>query len=120
MAGGGVKINNINITGGANGKTPIFKLENGILYNSYDNGDNWYALGRFTSIPAGGNAGQILGKKTNADYDVEWKDGGGLAEGIQYLTSAPTQANADGLKFVVLTEEPQTRYSGYIYIITEV
>lgn len=46
MAGGGVKINNINVNGGANGKTPTFKIENGHLYNSYDNGTNWYDLGQ--------------------------------------------------------------------------
>lgn len=52
MAGGGVKINNISVVGGANGKTPTFALgENisqtsGHLYNSYDNGLNWYDLGQ--------------------------------------------------------------------------
>lgn len=46
MAGGGVKINNIAITGGANGRTPTFKIENGKLYNSYDSGVTWYELGQ--------------------------------------------------------------------------
>lgn len=45
MAGGGVKINNITVSGGADGKTPIFKIEAGYLYNSYDNGTTWYSLG---------------------------------------------------------------------------
>lgn len=39
---------------------------------------------------------------------------------IAYLTEAPTEDNTNGrLKFVVLNEEPITRYSGYIYIINE-
>lgn len=38
---------------------------------------------------------------------------------LPYLTTAPTSANADGLKLVVLSSEPTTKYSGYIYIITE-
>lgn len=45
--------------------------------------------------------------------------GGGLAEGVQFLTEAPTADNPDGLKFVVLTSEPATKYNGYIYIIKE-
>lgn len=39
---------------------------------------------------------------------------------MQYLTEAPTEANTSGkMKFVVLTEEPQTYYDGYYYIIVE-
>ena len=41
-----------------------------------------------------------------------------IASGIQFTTTAPTAANTNGLKVVVLSSEPQTRYSGYIYIIT--
>lgn len=46
MAGGGVKVNNFTINGGANGKTPTFKIEGGHLYNSYDNGTTWGDLGQ--------------------------------------------------------------------------
>jgi hypothetical protein len=46
MAGGGIKINNISVSGGADGKTPVFKIENGKLFNSYDNGITWYELGQ--------------------------------------------------------------------------
>lgn len=48
MAGGGIKINNIKIIGGADGKTPVFKIENGKLYNSYNNGveGSWYEIGQ--------------------------------------------------------------------------
>ena len=40
------------------------------------------------------------------------------AQSIAYTTTAPTGANTDGLKFAVLSSEPATRYSGWIYIIT--
>lgn len=39
--------------------------------------------------------------------------------GMPYLTTAPTSDNlSGGLKFVVLSSEPQTKYNGYIYFIT--
>lgn len=44
-AGGGIKINNISVRGGADGKTPIFKIENGNLYNSYTSGTTWNKIG---------------------------------------------------------------------------
>lgn len=44
--------------------------------------------------------------------------GGGTADGVAYLTEAPTSANTDGLKFVVLSSDPATKYDGYIYFIT--
>lgn len=40
------------------------------------------------------------------------------APALQYDTSAPSSANTNGLKIVVLSSEPATRYDGYIYIIT--
>lgn len=50
MAGGGVKNNYISVIGGANGKTPTFKIENGHLYNTYGdpNSDSatWHDLGQ--------------------------------------------------------------------------
>lgn len=46
-------------------------------------------------------------------------DANGIPDGISYLTSAPTAANTSGkLKIVVLSSEPATKYSGYVYIIT--
>lgn len=43
-----------------------------------------------------------------------------FADTVRYDTSAPTSANTSGgLKVVVLSEEPATRYDGYLYIITE-
>ena len=38
---------------------------------------------------------------------------------LGYTTTAPTEDNTDGLKVVVLTSEPATKYAGYIYLITE-
>lgn len=45
-AGGGIKINNITVRGGADGKTPVFKIENERLFISYDSGTNWKDLGQ--------------------------------------------------------------------------
>lgn len=45
--------------------------------------------------------------------------GENIADGISYTTVAPTKANTDGLKFVVLSSEPDTKYDGWVYIITE-
>lgn len=43
--------------------------------------------------------------------------GGGQADSIAYVTEAPTSPNTEGLKFVVLSSVPATRYAGYVYII---
>jgi hypothetical protein len=40
-------------------------------------------------------------------------------ESIGYSTVAPTQDNVDGLKIVELSEEPATKYDGYLYFIEE-
>lgn len=37
---------------------------------------------------------------------------------MQYLTTAPSAANTDGIKIVVLSSEPATKYNGYLYLIT--
>jgi len=42
-----------------------------------------------------------------------------IAEGIPYITTAPSSDNTSGkLIFVVLSSEPATKYDGYLYIIT--
>lgn len=41
----------------------------------------------------------------------------GVTNGLGYLTTAPTSANNDGIKIVVLSSEPATKYNGYLYII---
>ena len=41
-----------------------------------------------------------------------------IANGIPFLTTAPTSANTNGkLIVVLLNAEPQTRYDGYLYLI---
>lgn len=42
-----------------------------------------------------------------------------ISESVDYVTVAPTSPNTVGLKFAVLSEEPATKYDGWIYIITE-
>lgn len=38
---------------------------------------------------------------------------------LPYLTTAPTEANTDGgVKIVVLSADPATKYAGYLYVIT--
>lgn len=38
--------------------------------------------------------------------------------GLGYTTTEPTAANTDGLKIAVLSSEPGTKYSGWLYVIT--
>jgi len=48
---------------------------------------------------------------------VNYKVRDGATNGLGYLTTAPTAANNDGIKIVVLSSEPATKYNGYLYII---
>lgn len=41
-----------------------------------------------------------------------------ITAGITYVTSAPTQANTNGIKIAVLASAPATKYDGWLYIIT--
>ena len=62
------------------------------------------------------NGQTVSGSKTLADYGFT----GEIAnDKIGYTTTAPTAANTDGLKIVVLEEEPETRYDGWLYLIKE-
>lgn len=49
---------------------------------------------------------------------VSYKVRDGITNGLGYLTTAPTADNMDGIKIVVLSAEPATKYAGYLYIIT--
>lgn len=53
------------------------------------------------------------------DWDGNVDIAGTLTGGLSYLTTAPTAANTQGIKLVVLSEEPATKYDGWLYIITE-
>jgi hypothetical protein len=50
---------------------------------------------------------------------TKYKVRDGSTNGLGYLTTAPTAANTDGIKIVVLSSEPTTKYDGYLYLITE-
>lgn len=53
-------------------------------------------------IPAGGNAGQVLAKKTNTDYDVQWVDQtGGGGGGTVDVTVGVTETGAPGTEAMV-------------------
>lgn len=43
---------------------------------------------------------------------------GSILPVIPYLTVAPTEDNENGIKIVVIAEEPDTYYDGYLYVIT--
>ena len=53
-------------------------------------------------------------KYITGDVDVSGTIGGGL----EAITTEPTAANTNGIKIVVLSSEPATKYDGYLYIIT--
>lgn len=42
---------------------------------------------------------------------------GDTTECVEYTSTAPTEPNPIGLKFVVLDEEPAVKYDGWIYLI---
>lgn len=45
-------------------------------------------------------------------------DGWGiLSTGLPYLTTAPSADNTDGIKIVVLSQEPSSKYNGYLYFV---
>ena len=91
---------------------------------SYDyTGGNWvYNSTDVTTFGSGGT--QVEANPTgSATADLTKLDVEGTIygiNGINVLTTAPTEANTGGqLKVVVLSSEPATKYNGYLYIITE-
>lgn len=102
---------------GTDGITPQLKIEDGRWLLSMDKGQTWQDIGQATGDPGqngtdgkngsdgigvipGGTTGQALVKKSNADYDTEWKtisEGGEIpnfdAEVVN--VSSTTQANAN-------------------------
>ena len=59
---------------------------------------------------AKGNNGELL--------RVDGSGNVGYGKGLPIITTAPSEANTDGLIICVLSSEPATKYSGYLYIIT--
>lgn len=96
---------------GENGITPQLKIENGRWMLSMNEGQTWEDIGQATGNPGqngtdgvgvvpGGTTGQALVKKSNADYDTEWKtiSGGGEIPNFDVEVvnvSSTTQANAN-------------------------
>lgn len=71
-------------------------------------------LNEIENIKNTGSEGNVFTKGASGQ---SW---GALPSGVDYITTAPTEANTSGrLIFVVLTSEPATKYDGYIYFITE-
>lgn len=42
-----------------------------------------------------------------------------LPSAVGYTTTVPSAANTDGLKFVLCSSEPATKYNGWVYLIEE-
>lgn len=63
---------------------------------------------------SGSGTNQDLGTTTRKWNNVYCNK---LTGGLDYLTTAPTSANTDGIKIVRLSSEPATKYEGYLYII---
>lgn len=96
---------------GENGITPQLKIENGRWMLSMNEGQTWEDIGQATGNPGqngtdgvgvvpGGTTGQALVKKSNADYDTEWKtisEGGEIPnfDAEVASVSSTTEANAN-------------------------
>lgn len=72
-------------------------------------------------IIVGGSSGTPtrLAKGSNGELlRVDGNGNVGYGKGLPIITTAPSEANTDGLIICVLSSEPATKYSGYLYIIT--
>ena len=99
---------NVTLQSGGDNLYPQTKIENITDLSSLN--VNALSSGAATS-------GQV--PTANGSGSIAWSTLSTTASGVSYLTTAPSAANTDGdLKFVVLSSDPATKYSGYIYIIT--
>lgn len=96
---------------GTDGITPQLKIEDGRWLLSMDKGQTWQDIGQATGDPGkngtdgigvipGGTTGQALVKKSDADYDTEWKtisEGGEIPNFDAEVAnvSSTTEANAN-------------------------
>lgn len=71
---------------------------------------------------------QAYGSSSPSTYGLQFPDTSGYTQNktiattddLAPLTTAPTSANTSGMvKFVILSEDPEDKYDGYIYFITE-
>ena len=104
---------------GTNGN--VLKIVNGSPAWSTDSVGMTNPMTTAGDIIVGGSSGFAgrLGKGANGTL-LGVNDSGtlGYKTGLPYTTTEPTSANTDGIKIVVLSSEPATKYSGYLYLIT--
>ena len=108
------------IYGGENGlPTRLAKpsSSNQFLRNSSNGFLTWVGIGADTLIRPAGLLGQCLYSNSDSAGTGFASGKPGQNFGLGTLTTAPSSANTDGLKIVVLTAEPATYYDGYYYII---
>lgn len=75
-------------------------------------------LGKFRDVTANPSVSSSDEPLTSIKIrNTNYKIRDGATHGLGYLTTAPTAANTDGIKIVVLSSEPATKYNGYLYII---
>ena len=75
------------------------------------------------TLPPGGTTGQVLAKKSDADYDVEWKDESVTSTGDSILdlkdySQESTQSGKKYLTDFLETKQGQTRYSDLVVVLT--
>lgn len=105
MAGGGIKVNNITVSGGADGLTPVFKIEGGILFYSYNNREegSWYELGQVKGVDGtNGKDGKTGAKLISQELIGQDANGGNIYKQtfddgtIAYFTAPKGADGKDG------------------------
>ena len=68
-----------------------------------------------------GNYNDLINKPSFKTVTGQSVTGSGdiIPASIQYTTIVPTAINTDGLKFVLCSSEPATKYDGWVYLIEE-
>ena len=90
--------------------TKTYTVTSGMTNPMTTQGDVIYGGSSGTPTRLGiGGAGKLLASTGSA---LAYTDS------LPILTTAPSAANNDGLKIVVLSSEPATKYAGYLYIVT--
>ena len=95
---------------------------NGILDPQSNNLIALQSNNNWINVGSGGN-GKVLRLHSGNENIKHIKSGDmydilDTSMGLPFLTTAPDAANTDGIKIVVLSSEPATKYNGYLYIIT--
>lgn len=112
-AAGSAQYYTINLYAVGKWKSSIVNTPQNLIDYLYDN--HVWDYNYLSNLPKI-NGQTVSGSKTLVDYGFT----GEIAnDKIGYTTTAPTADNTDGLKIVVLEEEPETKYDGWLYIIVE-